>query len=58
MDNISLSKDTSLNKNDYAVICSLHKIIEHGHNAEVKGNSDGTWTVYEVRKTKKVMSHG
>lgn len=37
-----------------AIMSAIKKICEHGNNAEVKRRTDGTFVVYEVKKSKKV----
>lgn len=38
--------------NDMQVLDLIKKISAKGHNAEVKQNKDGTWTIYDVKKEK------
>lgn len=48
--------------NNYSPISTDTKLLEilkeisaKGHNAEVKQNRDGTWTVYDVKKEKTMV---
>lgn len=48
--------------NNYSAISTDSKLLEilkkisaKGHNAEVKQNGDGTWTVYDVKKEKTMV---
>lgn len=42
-----------MNENDKKMVEEVKRISAKGHNAEVKQNQDGTWTIYDVKKEKK-----
>lgn len=49
------SNNYSTISTDTKLLEILKKISTKGHNAEVKQNRDGTWTVYDVKKEKTMI---
>lgn len=48
-------KITSDNFNESVIIKAISEIVDAGGNAEVRKNKDGTWNVYEVKKSIKCV---
>ena len=40
-----------MSKEEERIIAIIRKIVDAGNNAEVRKNKDGTWKVYEVKKS-------
>lgn len=53
--NVRQGINCELQERDRRLISTLKKIVLRGNNAEVKGNDDGSWVVYEVKKKKEVV---
>lgn len=53
--NVRQSINCELQERDRRLISTLKKIVLRGNNAEVRGNCDGSWVVYEVKKKKEVV---
>lgn len=51
--NYHLIRGDRMNENDKKMVEEVKRISAKGHNAEVKQNRDGTWTIYDVKKEKK-----
>lgn len=51
--NYHLIRGDCMNENDKKMVEEVKRISAKGHNAEVKQNQDGTWTIYDVKKEKK-----
>jgi len=44
-----------MTKEEQRIIEAFRKIVNAGSNAEIKKNKDGTWNVYEVKKSIKCV---
>jgi len=44
-----------MTKEEQRIIEAVRKIVNAGGNAEIKKNKDGTWNVYEVKKSIKCV---
>jgi len=53
--NVEQSLNPELHERDRRLISALKNIVLRGNNAEVRGNCDGSWVVYEVKKKKEVV---
>lgn len=40
-----------MSKQEERIIELIRKIVDAGNNAEIRKNKDGTWKVYEVKKS-------